>query len=167
MRDSSEFSTYRRLSGEIKTESAIEWLKGELDSGLEKVVVFAHHIGVIQELQAALSDYGAIAITGDVSADDRQECVDWFQNDSDTRVIIGQLTAASTGITLTAASDVVFVEADWVPGTNKQASDRVHRIGQTKPVLVRYLSMEGSIDEMVTEAILRKTQMIRELDTTS
>ena len=58
VRDSSEFSTYRRLSGEIKTEAAIEWLTGELESGLEKVVVFAHHIGIIQQLTEALSSYG-------------------------------------------------------------------------------------------------------------
>ncbi|MGA0416522.1 MAG: DEAD/DEAH box helicase [Ilumatobacteraceae bacterium] len=166
VRDSSEFSTYRRLSGEIKTEAAIEWLTGELESGLEKVVVFAHHIGIIQQLTEALSSYGAQAITGDVSADGRQRIVDQFQTDPECRVVIGQLTAASTGITLTAASDVVFVETDWTPGTNKQASDRVHRVGQTKPVLVRHLTMEGSVDELVTSAIMRKTRMISELDTT-
>lgn len=167
VRESSEFSSYRRLSGEIKTDSAIEYLLGELESGLEKVVVFAHHIGIIQQLTAALSGYGAVAITGDVSADARQGLVDKFQTDPDCRVIIGQLTAASTGITLTAASDVVFVEADWTPGTNKQASDRVHRVGQTKPVLVRYLTMEDSVDELVTAAIMRKARMIAELDTTA
>jgi len=167
VRDSSEFSSYRRLSGEIKTDAAIEYLIGELESGLEKVVVFAHHIGIIQQLTAALSAYGAVAITGDVSADARQGIVDKFQTDPDCRVVIGQLTAASTGITLTAASDVVFVEADWTPGTNKQASDRVHRVGQNKPVLVRYLTMEDSVDELVTAAIMRKARMISELDTTS
>jgi len=167
VRDSSEFSSYRRLSGEIKTDAAIEYLIGELESGLEKVVVFAHHIGIIQQLTAALSAYGAVAITGDVSADARQGIVDKFQTDPDCRVVIGQLTAASTGITLTAASDVVFVEADWTPGTNKQASDRVHRVGQTKPVLVRYLTMEDSVDELVTAAIMRKARMISELDTTA
>lgn len=167
VRDSSEFSTYRRLSGEIKTEAAIEWLTGELESGLEKVVVFAHHIGIIQQITAALASYGAQAITGDVSADGRQRIVDQFQTDPECRVVIGQLTAASTGITLTAASDVVFVEADWTPGTNKQASDRVHRVGQDKPVLCRYLTMEGSVDELVTAAIMRKMAMISELDTTN
>ena len=60
----------------------------------------------------------------------------------------------------------MFVETDWTPGTNKQASDRVHRVGQTKPVLVRHLTMEGSVDELVTSAIMRKTRMISELDTT-
>tara|TARA_R110002110_G_scaffold158976_4_gene356618 strand:- start:387 stop:1715 length:1329 start_codon:yes stop_codon:yes gene_type:complete len=162
---SDSFSTYRRLCGELKAELAAEWLGEELDSGMAKVVVFAQHRGVIAELAGALADYGVEQIHGGVKADARQAAVDRFQQQPDARVIICQLTAASVGITLTASTNAVFVEADWVPGTNIQAEKRIHRIGQSHPVLVRYLQLADSIDQIITEALVTKTSMIAALET--
>ena len=163
LRDSAEFGTYRRLTGEVKAAAAVDYLRNELDSGLPKIVVFAHHLSVIAQLAEGLADYGVEVIAGSVAADDRQRIVDRFQTDPSCRVVVGQLAAASVGITLTAASDVAFVEADWTPGNNRQAADRVHRIGQTAPVLVRYLAMQGSVDADVMAALERKTAMLSEL----
>tara|TARA_S200002703_G_scaffold158798_1_gene170150 strand:+ start:6207 stop:7535 length:1329 start_codon:yes stop_codon:yes gene_type:complete len=165
IQQNAEFSTYRRLCGELKTELAIEWLKEELDAGMEKVVVFAQHRGVIQELAEGLASYGVVQIHGDINPAGRQNAVDMFQNTKSVRVIVCQLTAASVGITLTASTNAAFVETDWVPGTNIQAEKRIHRIGQTLPVLVRYLQMADSIDEIITEALVRKTNMIEALET--
>jgi len=162
---SDSFSTYRRLCGELKTELAAEWLREELDSGLAKVVVFAQHRGVIEELAGALADYGVEQIHGGVGTDARQAAVDRFQQSTASRVIICQLTAASVGITLTASTNAVFIEADWVPGTNIQAEKRIHRIGQQHPVLVRYLQLADSIDQIITEALVVKTSMIAALET--
>jgi SWI/SNF-related matrix-associated actin-dependent regulator 1 of chromatin subfamily A len=163
LRNSAEFGTYRRVSGEVKAAAAIDYLRTELDGGLRKVVVFAHHLSVIAALAEGLADYGVEVISGSVPADERQRIVDRFQTDPACRVVVGQLTAASVGVTLTAASDVVFVEASWTPGDNRQAADRVHRIGQNEPVLVRYLAMQDSVDADVMAAIERKTAMISEL----
>jgi SWI/SNF-related matrix-associated actin-dependent regulator 1 of chromatin subfamily A len=162
---SDSFSTYRRLCGELKTELAAEWLREELDSGMAKVVVFAQHRGVIEELAGALADYGVEQIHGGVDPDARQDAVDRFQKSTSSRVIICQLTAASVGITLTASTNAVFVETDWVPGTNIQAEKRIHRIGQQHPVLVRYLQLADSIDQIITEALVNKTAMINSLET--
>ena len=67
------------------------------------------------------------------------------------------------GITMTAAEEVVFVEQSWVPADNAQAADRVHRIGQTKPVRARFLALAGTVDQLVAEALARKTAAINEV----
>jgi len=164
MQNSAEFPTYRRLCGELKAEMAIEWVRGELDSGVEKLVLFANHRGVIQEIQDALAEFGTASIHGGVSADERQRIVDRFQTDPTLRVVVCQIVSGGVGITLTAANRAAFVELDWVPGNNLQASKRIHRIGQTAgSVLVHYLYMEGSVDEHITLALARKSQMIQEV----
>lgn len=158
-RDAS-FAQWRHASGLAKCDAAIELLKSDLESGMRKVVVFAHHLDVINRLHAGLREFNPVQLTGATPPTVRQAAVDNFQNDPQVRVFIAQLTAGGVGITLTAASDVVFVEQSFVPGDNAQAADRVHRIGQTMPVLVRFLSLAGSVDEVLVEILARKTEMI-------
>ena len=68
----------------------------------------------------------------------------------------GGLRAAGLGLTLTAASTVVFVELDWTPAAMAQAEDRLHRIGQHYPVLVQHLVIDGSIDAKMAHIIIGK-----------
>lgn len=159
-RDAS-FAAWRHASGLAKCDAAVELLKSDLESGMRKVVVFAHHLDVINRLHAGLREFNPVQLTGATPPAARQAAVDHFQNDPQVRVFIAQLTAGGVGITLTAASDVVFVEQSFVPGDNAQAADRVHRIGQTMPVLVRFLSLAGSVDEVLVEILARKTEMIQ------
>jgi SWI/SNF-related matrix-associated actin-dependent regulator of chromatin subfamily A-like protein 1 len=154
----------RRLTGIAKAKATVDLLRHELASGaLAKVVVFAHHREVLRTLAAGLTRYGVVAIDGDTSPRRRQQAIDRFQTEPATRVFIGQITAASTAITLTAASHVVFAEASWVPADNLQAAKRCHRIGQTRPVLVRFISLAGSLDEAITAVLRRKTRLLAEL----
>jgi SWI/SNF-related matrix-associated actin-dependent regulator 1 of chromatin subfamily A len=124
-------------------------------------VLFAHHREVIEGLQAGLS--GHVSITGQTPASSRGFIVDTFQNDPHARVFIGQIQAAGTGITLTAASDVLFVESSWVPAENQQAAMRIHRIGQKNACLIRFATLAGSIDEQIQKAVARKTADITAL----
>jgi SWI/SNF-related matrix-associated actin-dependent regulator 1 of chromatin subfamily A len=164
VRNEASFSEWRHACGRAKIEPACEMLENDLDSGMHKVVVFAHHRDVIEEVRARLFPiYGAQAITGATASRDRQLYVDLFQNDPQTRVLVCQLQAGGQGVTLTAAQDVVFIEQSFIPGENAQAADRCHRIGQTKPVLVRFLSLARSIDERLVEILARKSQMIKEV----
>ena len=71
-----------------------------------------------------------IRIDGDTPQTKRAQLVDAFQEDSDVKVAVLGLKACCTGLTLHAASTVVFAETYWVPGIVLQAEDRVHRVGQ-------------------------------------
>ena len=150
----------RKEMGLAKVGVCIEYIKGLLDGGTEKVVVGAHHIDVLGALQAGLDAYGVALVRGDVPPRKRQDEVDRFQTDPACRVFLGQLTAAGTGLTLTASSDVVFVEAGWVPGDNVQFADRTHRVGQKDAVLVHYLVVEGSLDAKILGSAAKKAEGI-------
>jgi hypothetical protein len=90
----------------------------------------------------------------------RQAEVERFQNDPACRMFIGSIHAAGVGITLTAASHVVFAELDWVPGNVSQAEDRCHRIGQRDSVLVQHLVFDNSVDSRMAGIIVAKQAVI-------
>ena len=73
------------------------------------------------------------------------------------------LEAAGTGLTLTSASNVVFVECSWVPGQNEQAVDRAHRIGQIKKVNAYYLVWYGSLDARILKTAISKQRNINKV----
>lgn len=155
--------TLRRWTGLSKVGPAVEIIKNDLANGVDKIVVFAIHRDVIMALSEALRPYGAVHLYGGTPPAKRQRNIDKFQRNPKCRIFIGQVAAAGTAITLTAASDVLFVEADWVPSNNAQAAMRVHRIGQSNPVLVRFLGAAGSIDEQVQKVLRRKTETLAKL----
>ena len=164
MRDDEEFSTWRRLCGELKAKAAVELLVDELtETPGKKLVVFAHHKSVIAALAAGLEAFGVVTITGAQSASARQSAVDQFQTDPATRVCVANIVAGGVGITLTAASDAVMVEQSFVPGDNEQAGARLHRIGQTESVLIRVLTLAGSVDELLGEIVARKANTISQV----
>lgn len=157
-------STLRRYTGLQKVKSAGALIRQELELGAyEKVVVFALHRDVIENMRMELRDFGAVTLYGKTDPAKRQKNIDNFQMNPKIRVFIGQIQAAGTNITLTAAHNVVFVEQSWVPGDNLQAAMRCHRIGQTKPVTVRFLSLANSIDEKVTETLKKKMQQFKKI----
>lgn len=90
----------------------------------------------------------------------RQAAVDRFQNDPECKYFIGSIRAAGVGLTLTAASHVVFAELDWTPGAMSQAEDRCHRIGQVNSVLVQHIVLDGSIDARMVHTIVAKQEVI-------
>lgn len=156
-------ASLRRLTALAKAKPIAAQLAGELrDHAYEKVVVFAYHKAALEALREGLAEFNPAYIVGGMTAGDRQAEIDRFQNAAECRVFIGQITACSTAITLTAANQVVFAEMDWVPAVNAQASKRCHRIGQTKPVIVRSFALANSTDEVVARTLSKKAQMISE-----
>lgn len=163
-------ATWRRLVGQVKVKPLAERILEELEGGLQKLVVFAHHRDVIDALDAILmrelSVPGArpvCCLTGNTPPDARQLLVDHFQKTKAARVFLGQIQAAGTGLTLTAASDLIFAETSWVPAENEQAAMRIHRIGQKNACLVRFATLPGSIDELIMKAVERKMKDIKEM----
>lgn len=164
----------RQTTARLKIDAAIEWIRDFTDSG-KKLVVFAHHREIVEGLMAALAaaKIGAVKLTGETAAEARQAAVDRFQTDDAVRVFVGNIAAAGVGITLTAASDVAFVELPWRPGDVDQAEDRCHRIGQHDSVTAWYLLAERTMDETMAALIDEKRGVIegvtdgREVATTS
>ena len=147
---------YRREMGIAKVPQAVEYIKDMLDGGVEKIVVFAHHVEVIGLLREALEDFGVVVIAGYTEQKQRQLAADRFQKDPTCRVFVGNILAAGVGWNLFAAQDIVLVESSWVPGENDQAIDRLHRIGQRGSVLAHILVVEGSLDAKILGSAAHK-----------
>jgi SWI/SNF-related matrix-associated actin-dependent regulator 1 of chromatin subfamily A len=126
----------------------------------KKVVIFAHHRAVIENIATEFGEAVAIVHGGISDPIERQRRIDRFQTDTTCRVFIGSLKAAGTGITLTAARIVIFAELDWVPATITQAEDRLHRMGQPYNVLVQHLVLDKSIDANLAQRIKEKQETI-------
>lgn len=120
-------------------EYLLDWLAG---SGTQKILVFAHHQHVMDTLEQAVAKkykgVGHVRIDGTVPSSERAARVRKFQTNSQVRVAILSMTAAGVGLTLTAASSVLFAELHWTPGVLAQAEDRCHRIGQQNAVNIMY-----------------------------
>lgn len=156
-------ASLRRAVGDAKAEALGDFIADELEGNGEKIVVFAWHQSVLNALEAELARFGVARIDGSTPTAKRQGIVDRFQGDAGCRVFLGQIVAAGTGITLTAASSLIFAEMSWTPGDNAQAAMRVHRIGQMQPVLIRTATLRGSIDEAVNAVLARKTRALEQL----
>lgn len=146
----------KQLAVAGKLPQVEEWIADFVESG-EKLVVFAVHRSVVERLAAR---FNAPAITGDTPIEDRQKAVDRFQGDPDCRLIVGNVQAMGVGLTLTAASNVLFVELPWRPADLDQAEDRCHRIGQSASVTAWYLLAEQTIDDDLFGLIGRKRAVV-------
>ncbi len=144
----------RQRTGLAKLPMAILHLRELLETG-QKVLCFAHHHEVTDRLMREFKDC-AVLIRGDMPMGERQISVDRFQNDPAAQLCVASIRAAGTGLNLTAATVVVFVELDFVPAIMAQAEDRAHRIGQTCSVLVQLLVLEYSLDSRIAEIIAEK-----------
>lgn len=147
----------RRLATDAKLLATTAWISDFLTSG-SKLVVFAHHRDVVQLLADQFAD--GCVIAGDTPMAERQLNVDRFQNDDDCRVIVCSMKAAGVGLTLTAASDVLFVEQGWTPADMDQAADRCHRLGQTDSVTAWNLLCADTIDESIARLIEWKRTVV-------
>uniref|UniRef100_A0AAR2IYX7 Zinc finger, RAN-binding domain containing 3 n=1 Tax=Pygocentrus nattereri TaxID=42514 RepID=A0AAR2IYX7_PYGNA len=141
-----------------KAGAVKDYIKMMLETEQLKFLVFAHHLCMLQACTEAVIEAkaGYIRIDGSVPSAERIQLVHRFQNDPDTRVAILSIQAAGQGLTLTAASHVVFAELYWNPGHVKQAEDRAHRIGQTSSVHVHYLIAKGTFDMVMWGMLNRK-----------
>lgn len=141
-----------------KLTAAIAWVENFLDTN-GKLVVFCTHQFVVDALMEHFGEI-AVKVTGEITGQQRQDAVDKFQNDDTCRLFVGNIKAAGVGLTLTAASDVAFIEYPWTPGDLTQAIDRTHRIGQTESVTVWYLVADGTIEEEIVNLLQAKAQII-------
>ena len=146
------------LAMQGKLDSAEEWIEDFLESG-EKLVVFCEHIEAQHKLFDKFKKKGC-AILSSMDTADRQASVDRFQTDDKCRVIICSLGAGGVGFTMTAASNVLFVEMGWTPAMHDQAEDRTHRIGQENAVTAYYLIGTDTIDKDIYNLLETKRKVV-------
>jgi len=141
-----------------KVTSTLDFVRGAIDQS-EKVIVFSCFEDPVQKLAKELGST-AVVVTGKTPASLRQGLVDRFQNDPDVRVFIANIIAGGTGLNLTAATQVVFNDLDWVPTNHWQAEDRAYRIGQTRTVNVTYFVARDTIDDFVQAVLETKAALV-------
>lgn len=141
-----------------RLDAAKELIDSIIDAG-EKVLVFSSFNAPLEELADEYFDK-AVMITGKVDPEERGEIVKRFQTDPKVQVFLGGYLSAGTGITLTAASNVIFLDYPWRPADALQAEDRLHRPGQTaSSVNIYQLHSRGTIDDFMVK-LLEKKQRI-------
>ena len=155
-----KFMTLRSLATRGKIAQAVDFIRTFLDSG-KKLIVFCSLHEIVDELQKVFPR--AVTVTGRDSAVSKQASVDAFQNNPNVQLIICSIKAAGVGLTLTAASDVAFIELAWTYADCCQCEDRAHRIGQKDNVTCYYLLGRGTIDHTIYSLIHRKKSIANEI----
>jgi superfamily II DNA or RNA helicase len=129
----------------------------------QKVVVFSQYLFMLDIIEAYLKEQGIeyAAIRGSTAARDVQ--LEKFQKDPKCQVFVGSLQAVGLGVDLTAASVVIHYDRWWNAARERQATDRVHRIGQTRGVQVFKLLTLGTIEERIDQLITQKGALMEEV----
>lgn len=143
----------KQISAKGKIKAAIDIIHNTIDGG-EKLIVFCFLKQVVAELKEEFPK--AVTVTGDDDDRAKQRSVDAFQQDPATKLIILNYRSGGTGLTLTAASNVLFIEFPWTYSDCCQAEDRAHRNGQKNAVTCTYLLGKETIDEYMYQLIQTK-----------
>ncbi|GAB6170835.1 hypothetical protein JCM15765_03130 [Paradesulfitobacterium aromaticivorans] len=153
-------------STEQVSTAKLEVLEDIIDSALEenqKLVIIARFVPELNAICRLLDKKGVrhSLIMGGVK--NRDEQVSQFQNDPNVPVFVGQIATAGLGITLTAASTMVFYSLDYSMSNFEQTKARIHRAGQRMPCTYIYLTATGTVDEKVLKALKNKANLAKML----
>lgn len=152
-----QLNTLRQLAVQGKMSSALEWIENFLEN--DKLVLFTYHHKTVDEVMKKFSKV-AVKLDGRDSGAKKKEAEEKFQYNEDVRLFVGQIKAAGVGLTLTASSNVAFLEYPWSPGEYVQAEDRSHRIGQEDNVMVWNLIAAETIEKNTALLLEEKAKVI-------
>ena len=154
---------YPGILSETITESAkldrMEEIVENCISNDEKVIIFSNWTQMTSVIFDKVAKYGCGVITGETADSNRQAIVNKFQSDDTLKVIVGTIGAMGTGLTLTAATTVIFVDEPWNKALFDQAVDRAHRIGQKNNITIYSIMCKDTIDERIHNLIYKKGAM--------
>ncbi len=139
-------------------------LVAELRENGHRALVFSQFVKHLELVRAALDEAGVPYqyLDGSTLLEARRECVKAFQAGEGDLFLIS-LKAGGFGLNLTAADYVIHLDPWWNPAVEDQASDRAHRIGQTKPVTIYRLVSEGTIEEKIVNLHQTKRELAERL----
>ncbi|XWS34406.1 hypothetical protein CRYUN_Cryun21dG0035800 [Craigia yunnanensis] len=137
---------------------ALSELLPSLKRNGHRVLIFSQWTSMLDILEWTLDVIGVTyrRLDGSTQVTDRQTIVDDFNNDTSIFACLLSTRAGGQGLNLTGADTVVIHDMDFNPQIDRQAEDRCHRIGQTKPVTIYRLVTKGTVDENVYEIAKRK-----------
>lgn len=154
-----KFMTLRSLSSKGKVKQAIDFVKTFLANG-KPLILFCSLHEIVDEIKKAFPK--SVSVTGRDSMMMKQAAVDAFQSGK-SQLIICSIKAAGVGLTLTASSNVAFVEFPWTYADCCQCEDRAHRIGQKDNVTCYYLIGRHTIDGTLYDIIHRKKSIANQI----
>ena len=143
----------RHVTAEGKLSEAKKIIKDYM-SAEKKLIVFTAHKSIAAKLHKGFR--GSLTLTGSDSPAAKQRSVDLFQNDDGYKLIIVNIQSGGVGLTLTAASDVLFVELPWTAADCDQCEARAHRNGQKNAVTCTYLLGHDTYDEKMYEIVQKE-----------
>ena len=132
-------------------ELLVDVLKNILDAG-EKVIIFTQYVEmgkIIRDLISAKFKEEVLFLHGSQSLKEKTQIIDTFQEDENYKIFVATLKTGGTGLNLTAAQNVIHYDLWWNPAVENQATDRVHRIGQKKDVMVYRFITKGTLEETI------------------
>jgi superfamily II DNA or RNA helicase len=129
-------------------------------AGGHKVLVFSQFVSMLHIIRRAMDEDGVGYAYLDGSTKDRQAVVETFQSDDGPPVFLISLKAGGSGLNLTAADTVIHFDPWWNPAVEDQATDRAHRIGQTRVVTTYRLVAKGTIEEKILELGEKKRELV-------
>ncbi|KAF8389613.1 hypothetical protein HHK36_024132 [Tetracentron sinense] len=137
---------------------ALAELLPSLERGGHRVLIFSQWTSMLDILEWTLDVIGVTykRLDGSTQVTERQTIVDTFNNDTSIFACLLSTRAGGQGLNLTGADTVVIHDMDFNPQMDRQAEDRCHRIGQTKPVTIYRLVTKGTVDENIYEIAKRK-----------
>ena len=143
-----------------KLDRIIELLR-EIATNDEKGVVFSHHLAPLDALGARLSreHLGHLQLRGDQPPDQREETLDRFETDPTATFLLASTRVGGEGLNLLSANHVVFINRWWNPSANKQAKDRVARMGQKRRVIVHSFTCRDTVEELLDTIIEEKGRL--------
>lgn len=128
-----------------------------------RVLVFSQFVKVLGVLRRWFEEAGIPHVYMDGHTRDREERVRRFQEDPSVKVFLVSLKAGGTGLNLTGADYVILTDPWWNPAVETQATDRAHRIGQTRKVFAYKLITKGTVEEKVLALQERKRRLTDDL----
>lgn len=157
-----KFGYTLRLALDGKMPNVMKWIDNYLEESDSKIVVFGHTVETLKELHKKHHKH-SVLIYGGVPMKKRKPLVAKFHNDKNCRIFFGNTVACGTGINLTAASDLAFIEVPKTPAELMQAEDRIHRIGQKKRVVIHYLIAKNTIEHKITMWQQQRFKVFRQI----
>lgn len=148
-----------------KLPDAIDFISGMLDEEPDmKLVVFAYHTDIIDDLALGLKAYRPVTVKGATSPEMREARRKIFMTKPQCRLFIGNIICCAEAIDLSVADTCVFVETTWVPSILEQAAARVENLGKADSATLAYLlTIETSLDHHILKRVLQKLSTIKKV----